>query len=263
MNEFHLKWSHRLDCRLNSFKAFSRHSLWHCLVQSARLRFCCCSVARSESRRCYYCPFSLLCLPCVSRHFPGYVPPDLCRDVPGVQTAAHLWALHHHPAAEHAEPGAGVHEPRHSRPAQKSQGNWPLHFWLVDFSKKKKNYITSNIFLFVSQEFHYPYELMKINEKKRLKKEMAIHSSTLARKIPWTEEPGRLQSMGSRRVAHDWVTSVSLFHWWKLVWKFGYMSKSALTTRLQIILEHSVFEQCFSKEIVANMEFSQANGGPC
>ena len=36
-----------------------------------------------------------------------------------------------------------------------------------------------------------------------LKKEMAIHSSTIAWKIPWTEEPGRLQSMGSQRVGHD------------------------------------------------------------
>ena len=36
-----------------------------------------------------------------------------------------------------------------------------------------------------------------------LEKEMAIHSSTLARKIPWTEEPGGLQSMGSQRVRHD------------------------------------------------------------
>ena len=35
-----------------------------------------------------------------------------------------------------------------------------------------------------------------------LEKEMATHSSTLARKIPWTEEPGRLQSMGSQRVEH-------------------------------------------------------------
>ena len=34
-------------------------------------------------------------------------------------------------------------------------------------------------------------------------KEMATHSSTLAWKIPWTEEPGRLQSMGSQRVRHD------------------------------------------------------------
>ena len=34
-------------------------------------------------------------------------------------------------------------------------------------------------------------------------KEMATHSSTLAWKIPWTEEPGRLQSMGSQRVGHN------------------------------------------------------------
>ena len=45
---------------------------------------------------------------------------------------------------------------------------------------------------------------------------MAPHSSTFAWKIPWTEEPGRLQSMGSLRVGHDWATSLSLFtftHW--------------------------------------------------
>ena len=36
-----------------------------------------------------------------------------------------------------------------------------------------------------------------------LEKEMAIHSSTIAWKIPWTEVPGRLQSMGSQRVGHD------------------------------------------------------------
>ena len=41
-----------------------------------------------------------------------------------------------------------------------------------------------------------------------LEKEMAIHSSTIAWRIPWTEEPGRLQSMGSQRVEHDWATSV-------------------------------------------------------
>ena len=45
---------------------------------------------------------------------------------------------------------------------------------------------------------------------------MAPHSSTLAWKIPWTEEPGRLQSMGLLRVGHNWATSFSLFtsmHW--------------------------------------------------
>ena len=39
---------------------------------------------------------------------------------------------------------------------------------------------------------------------------MATHSSILAWKIPWTEEPGRLQSTGSQRVEHDWATSISL-----------------------------------------------------
>ena len=38
-----------------------------------------------------------------------------------------------------------------------------------------------------------------------LEKAMATHSSTLAWKIPWTEEPGRLQSMGSHRVGHDFA----------------------------------------------------------
>ena len=45
---------------------------------------------------------------------------------------------------------------------------------------------------------------------------MAAHSSTLAWKIPWMEEPGRLQSMGSLRVGQDSATSLSLFtfmHW--------------------------------------------------
>ena len=49
-----------------------------------------------------------------------------------------------------------------------------------------------------------------------LEKAMAPHSSTLAWKIPWTEEPGGLQSMGSLRVRHDRATSLSLFtfmHW--------------------------------------------------
>ena len=41
-------------------------------------------------------------------------------------------------------------------------------------------------------------------------KAMAPHSSTLAWKIPWMEEPGRLQSMGSLRVGHDWATLLSL-----------------------------------------------------
>ena len=49
-----------------------------------------------------------------------------------------------------------------------------------------------------------------------LEKEMATHSSTLARGIPWMKEPGRLQSMGLLRIGQDRVTSLSRFtfmHW--------------------------------------------------
>ena len=55
-----------------------------------------------------------------------------------------------------------------------------------------------------------------IIRRSNLEKAMAPHSRTLAWKIPWMEEPGRLQSMGSQRVRHDWTTSLSLFtfmHW--------------------------------------------------
>ena len=44
-----------------------------------------------------------------------------------------------------------------------------------------------------------------------LERVMATHSSTLAWKIPWTEEAGRLQSTGSQRVRHDRATSLSFF----------------------------------------------------
>ena len=62
------------------------------------------------------------------------------------------------------------------------------------------------------------------NMLSKLEKAMAPHSSTLAWKIPWTEEPGGLQSMGLLRVGHDRATSLSLFtfmHWrrkWQPTW---------------------------------------------
>ena len=67
----------------------------------------------------------------------------------------------------------------------------------------------------------WPFELLlllsfHINCSYFSEKEMAPHSSTLAWKIPWMEEPGGLQSVGLLRVRHDRVTSLSLFtfmHW--------------------------------------------------
>ena len=47
-----------------------------------------------------------------------------------------------------------------------------------------------------------------LGQEDPLEKEMATHCSTVAWKIPWTEDPGRLQSMGSQRVRHNWATSL-------------------------------------------------------
>ena len=46
-------------------------------------------------------------------------------------------------------------------------------------------------------------QVRSVGREDPLEKEMAVHSSNLAWKIPWTEEHGRLQSMGSQRVGHD------------------------------------------------------------
>ena len=78
-------------------------------------------------------------------------------------------------------------------------------------------------FSFQSQRRAMPKNVLTITQLwsfhmlARLSEEaMSTHSSTVAWKILWTEEPGRLQSMGLRRVRHDWATSLSLFtfmHW--------------------------------------------------
>ena len=48
-----------------------------------------------------------------------------------------------------------------------------------------------------------------LGQEDPLEKEMATHSSTLAWRIPWREDPGGLQSMGSQRVRHDWAASLT------------------------------------------------------
>ena len=68
-----------------------------------------------------------------------------------------------------------------------------------------------------------PHHLLSLCTHVLSEKAMALHSSTLAWKIPRTEEPGRLQSMGLLRVGHDWVTSLSLslftFVHWRRKWQ--------------------------------------------
>ena len=58
--------------------------------------------------------------------------------------------------------------------------------------------------------------IRSLGQEDSLEKGKAPHSSTLAWKIPWMEEPGRLQSVGSQRVGHDWATSPYLICLWNV-----------------------------------------------
>ena len=63
--------------------------------------------------------------------------------------------------------------------------------------------------------------LQLLNCNRLLEKAIAAHSNALAWQIPWTEEPGGLQSVGSLGVRHDWATSLSLFTFmlWRRKWQ--------------------------------------------
>ena len=74
-----------------------------------------------------------------------------------------------------------------------------------------------------------------------MEKEMTTYSSILAWKIPWMEEPGRLQSMGLQRVRHDWTASLSLYTFTEVLrrlWKHYF-------------LQHSSNKRCKTKKCIA------------
>ena len=73
---------------------------------------------------------------------------------------------------------------------------------------------------------------------------MAIHSSTIAWKIPWTEESGRLQSMGSQRVGHDWATSRSQYLFF-CVWLISLSMFSRFIHFIVYIQIHCMYIQHF------------------
>ena len=52
-------------------------------------------------------------------------------------------------------------------------------------------------------------QVQVLGQEESLEKEMATHSSIIAWEIPWIEEPGGLQSMGSESVGHDWATELN------------------------------------------------------
>ena len=81
-----------------------------------------------------------------------------------------------------------------------------------------------------------------------LEKRTATHSNILAWRIPWTEEPGRLQSMGSQRVGHNWVTFAFTFSYYlvrtpsaKVAWVVvvGFVCAQVISLSLHFILNFS------------------------
>ena len=89
-------------------------------------------------------------------------------------------------------------------------------------------------------------QVWSIGSKDPLEKKMATHSSILAWEIPWTEEPGRLQSVGLQRVRHNWTTENTYTHvkqgilflfldddsLWLMLDRPTYMYQSNYTTKL-------------------------------
>ena len=71
-------------------------------------------------------------------------------------------------------------------------------------------YLKIKIFLIKHLPGMREIRVQSLGREDPLEKEMATHSNILDWKIPWKEEPGRLQSMGSQRVRHNWATSLSL-----------------------------------------------------
>ena len=92
-----------------------------------------------------------------------------------------------------------------ARRAVRDKSLWALEVYILDFSQVAQ--MVKHLPAMRETWFWFP------GWEYTLGKEMATHSSTLAWKIQWTDEPGRLQSMVSRRVGHDWATSLSFFLW--------------------------------------------------
>ena len=92
---------------------------------------------------------------------------------------------------------------------------YPCYTLKYDGCLKKRTWTVAWVLSWMSNFFQrLPFLLDLV--KNHAEKAMAPHSSTLAWQIPWMEEPGSLQSMGSLGVEHDWATSLSLFtfmHW--------------------------------------------------
>ena len=82
-----------------------------------------------------------------------------------------------------------------------------------------------------------------------LEKETATHSSTLAWRIPRTEEPGRLQSMGLQRVGHDWATSLFTVYWFVLSALHPHLTRIYASGELKLCLCLLLYPQDLEREL--------------
>ena len=90
---------------------------------------------------------------------------------------------------------------------------WPLIFWFLDWNTFTVMHLLTSLVAQTVKPQCLPTmretQLWSPGQEDPLEKEMATHSNTLAWKTPWTEECGRLQSMGSQRDGHDWATGLN------------------------------------------------------
>ena len=88
---------------------------------------------------------------------------------------------------------------------------WGLFYSLIQFDNNYPEFGASLVAQMVKRlPTMQETRVLSLGREDPLEKEMATHSSILAWRISWMEEPGGLQSMGLQRVGHDWETSLSL-----------------------------------------------------
>ena len=99
--------------------------------------------------------------------------------------------------------------------------------------------------------------VQSLGQKDLLEKEIAPHSSILAWRVPWTEEPGRLQSIEFQRVGHDWVTNTftffssqsTLFFWTTLILFMGVYIYGYIKSHFLLLLKTSASMLCFCSSV--------------
>ena len=135
------------------------------------------------------------------------------------------------------------------------------HVWMWE-QDNKKDWVPNNLCLWtvvLEKTLESPMDCkeIKLVSPKRhqplifiLEKEMATHSSILAWRIPWTEEPGRLQSMGSQRVGHDWSDLALNIHW-----------KTVTETETPILWASDVKSQYIGRDPDAGKDWRQEEKG--